>query len=587
MNLNIIKMLTMSCGLALSLSVPAGNAFARGGSGGHSSGMSHFSSHSMSTSHNFAHVTRSNFTQNRNTVRHFSTINTSRHFANGKMNRFQRLTSNKKFKYSKSPYWSKYCGWGKSGGPWGRGFGWGWGSWYSPWCYGWCLYEPVPVVEYFNPYCDCAGSVVDGIDYSVPISSLGASTVNGDNSDALAAAEAAFEQGDLDTALKATSVAAQQMPHNQDVHQFHSLVLFAARDYCKSAAVAHAVLEDGPGWTWDTLQTFYPSADIYTQQLRGLEQFVNAHTSDANARFLLAYHYMMLNHRNSAARQIAQVAELEPKDKLAANIVAGFKGPAPVLTKPVLAKRVKTETVKTDSTEPLLTAPVLATPAPIKTAAPLVADPAPVGPTPPGIVPSASESDEAPTDKPVTIKTVTPIAATSNTLPINTVPINTVPVNTVPVNAVPVNTVPTNTAPANTAAANTASANTALVSIDKAPSKPVTKPADYEEKVPVMNLPASPLASVATLTGTWKASPAKDVQIALTLREDKTFTWKFTTNGKSQDFSGKYELGDKSLALARNDGESMDGSLEREGSTGFKFRMNDADADDPGLSFSR
>jgi hypothetical protein len=87
--------------------------------------------------------------------------------------------------------------------------------------------------------------------------------------------------------------------------------------------------------------------------------------------------------------------------------------------------------------------------------------------------------------------------------------------------------------------------------------------------------------------GTWKATPAKGVQIELTLRDDKTFNWKFAANGKTQNFTGKYELGIKSLVLTRDDGDAMHGTLDREGDTAFKFRMTDADAEDPGLSFSR
>jgi len=88
------------------------------------------------------------------------------------------------------------------------------------------------------------------------------------------------------------------------------------------------------------------------------------------------------------------------------------------------------------------------------------------------------------------------------------------------------------------------------------------------------------------MSGSWKANPAKGIQIELTLRNDKTFTWKFTANGKAQNFSGKYELSETSLVLTREDGESMDGALERN-ANGFKFRMKDAEAEDPGLTFSR
>jgi hypothetical protein len=98
---------------------------------------------------------------------------------------------------------------------------------------------------------------------------------------------------------------------------------------------------------------------------------------------------------------------------------------------------------------------------------------------------------------------------------------------------------------------------------------------------------APPTPSTPTLTGTFKASPAKDVQIELSLKDDKTFAWKFTANGQSQIFSGKYQIGPNSLLLTRNDGEPMDGTLERTGDNSFKFRMKGAESDDPGLSFSR
>jgi tetratricopeptide (TPR) repeat protein len=468
MSLNITKTLAFACGLALTVSALAGNAFARGAGGGHSSsGMAHSNGHPMTyNSNNFARTTPNNSMNRLNHPNNFTRVNTTSHFPNngnfkngGSKNQFQKLTM-KKFSKSKSPFWKKYTGWGKYWGPWGGGFGWGWGCWDSPWCYGWCWYEPIPAVAYYNPYCDCAGSVIDGVDYSVPIASLSPNTVDSNDSDAFAAAREAFSRGDLDAALKAISVAVLQAPHNQDVHQFHSLVLFAMKDYCKSAAVAHAVLEEGPGWTWDTLQTFYASADVYTAQLRQLEHFVSEHPSDANVRYLLGYHYLMLNHADSAQRQLKQVEELEPKDKLAANIVIGMK---------------------TATT----------------------AKPAPVA--------------------------------------------------------------------------------------DKIEPAPKTTPVVNEQMAEVVNMPVPAVdnPSAASLTGTWKATPAKDVRIELTLRDDKTFTWKFTASGKTQDFAGKYELGANSLVLTRKDGESMDGTLERDGNAAFKFRMKDAESDDPGLSFSR
>jgi len=540
MSLNSTKTLAVACGWALLVSTLGGSALARGSSGGRSSGGSSFSSNRVQTSNNFIRTTPTNYTQNFNSVNHnnsvnrfnnvnhisnFSKVNTTSNFSkignfkkslNGKKSPFQKFTK----KGFKGPFWKKYCGWGKFCGPWGCDFGWGWGCWDSPWCCGWCWYEPLPVVDYYNPYCECSGNVVDGIDYSMPIASLSTNAVEGDGSDAFAAAREAFAQGDLNTALKAISVAVLQTPHDQDVHQFHSLVLFAMRDYCKSAAVAHAVLEEGPGWTWDALQTCYASPEIYTDQLRQLEHFVGEHPSNANVRFLLGYHYLMLNHGEAAQRQLGQAVELESKDKLAANILSGLKSDATTKKEPV-----KTELTKSDSAK---IEPAKTDLAKSETAA----------------MTQTAKSDIAKSD----------------------------------------------IAKSDIAKSDIAKSDTAKSDVATSETK-TDSAADTTDSTPSTTGPVNEQLAVAVdavpLSGTWKASPAKGVQIELALRADKTFTWKFTTNGKSQNFSGKYELGDKSLVLTRDDGESMDGTFERHGNAGFKFRMKDAEADDPGLNFSR
>ncbi len=301
--------------------------------------------------------------------------------------------------------------------------------------------------------------MIDGIDYSVPISQMPADTVTGADSELYAAAQAAFLRSDLDTALNAIAQAIVQMPHNRDLHQFHSLVLFARNDYCRSATVAYAVLEDGPGWTWEYLQTFYPAPDIYTGQLRNLEHYVSANPSEANVRFLLSYHYLMLDHTNVARRQLAQVVGLQAADKLAPRILAGI--------------------------------------------------------------------GEAPSTTPVAVDSSGQTAA---------------------------KTLVTN--------------------------EPVTDPTDA---APVTVNTANP-----SLIGAWKADPEKKVHIELALRDDGHFQWKFATNGRSKEFSGKYNLNGQSLALTRDaDGDAMEGTVERTGGNSFLFRMKDAEAGDPGLNFTR
>ena len=109
---------------------------------------------------------------------------------------------------------------------------------------------------------------------------------------------------------------------------------------------------------------------------------------------------------------------------------------------------------------------------------------------------------------------------------------------------------------------------------------PVTDPIDAE--------PAIVNTAGLSITGTWKADPEKKVHIELALRDDGHFLWKFATNGRSKEFSGKYNLNGQILALTRDsDGDAMEGTIERTGGNGFRFRMRDAEAGDPGLSFTR
>lgn len=306
------------CGLGITAAALGGTAFGRGGGGGgmHSGSFGHQSFQSIGGSSNFR-VSSQNFLVSR---QNFSSQNLVT--PHGPTNHGTIFSKNLKFQNSflKSgkggPFWKKYwcfnafCG----------AYGWGWYCWLDPWC-DWVWYEPVPVVEYCNPYC---GGAIDGVDYSQAISQMGADTVEGDESDPYAAARTAFMQGDLSSAQSWIAQAVAQSPHNSNVEQLHSLILFAAGDYRKSAAVAHAVMQSGPGWTWETLQSCYTSPDTYTQELRALEHYVAAHSAEADARLLLAYHYLMLNHREAAGRQLAQVVELEPKDKLAKRILTAI-----------------------------------------------------------------------------------------------------------------------------------------------------------------------------------------------------------------------------------------------------------------------
>src|SRR5262249_2904195 len=66
----------------------------------------------------------------------------------------------------------------------------------------------------------------------------------------------------------------------------------------------------------------------YTAQLRALESYNGEHPASAPARFVLAYHYLTQGHTDVAVDQLKQVVQLQPSDRLSAQIVAQLSGEA-------------------------------------------------------------------------------------------------------------------------------------------------------------------------------------------------------------------------------------------------------------------
>ena len=135
------------------------------------------------------------------------------------------------------------------------------------------------------------------------------------------AGRAAFKQGDYDAALKHVDEAIKELPGDPVLHEFRGLVLFAQGKYQPAAGTVYAVLAAGPGWDWDTLKALYPNVDTYTQQLHKLEDYVQQNPKAADARFLLAYHYLTLGYTDEARKELETVVEIQPKDELSAQLV--------------------------------------------------------------------------------------------------------------------------------------------------------------------------------------------------------------------------------------------------------------------------
>src|SRR5262249_26078745 len=111
------------------------------------------------------------------------------------------------------------------------------------------------------------------------------------------------------------------LPRDAALHEFRALIFFATKDYRRSAATLYAVLSAGPGWDWTTLSGMYANVSTDTEQLRSLEQYIKDNLNSAQARFVLAYHYLTCGHTEAARGQYEEVLKLQPQDALSAQLL--------------------------------------------------------------------------------------------------------------------------------------------------------------------------------------------------------------------------------------------------------------------------
>ncbi len=237
-------------------------------------------------------------------------------------------------------YWGG--GWGGYwGGPWyGAGIGWGLGAW----ALGSIMYNS-GYASYSNPYYADGGGTAAYYDYSQPITVINQqpaavveTTASTDQAVATATeappspevqegtshmdlARVAFQQENYVEASREIDLAIKALPKDAVLHEFRALIFFATKDYKQAAATLYAVLSAGPGWDWTTLIGMYASTETYTKQLRALEQYVRDNPSSAEARFVVAYHYLTDGHTDAARKQYAEILKLQPKDQLSAQLL--------------------------------------------------------------------------------------------------------------------------------------------------------------------------------------------------------------------------------------------------------------------------
>ncbi|MFL5327583.1 MAG: tetratricopeptide repeat protein [Gemmataceae bacterium] len=176
--------------------------------------------------------------------------------------------------------------------------------------------------EYSNSYSSDGGSPVYSeptIAEPMPVEYAAAQPVTAAEETPFDKARAAFYEGRYTDALQLTDEALKPAPHDAVLHEFRSLVLFALQRYQEAAATIHPVLDVGPGWDWKTLSSLYPNTEIYTQQLRLLEENYKQ-TKGPGTAFLLGYHYLTCGHQEYALAMFQAAAKANPTDRVAASL---------------------------------------------------------------------------------------------------------------------------------------------------------------------------------------------------------------------------------------------------------------------------
>ena len=201
---------------------------------------------------------------------------------------------------------------------------------------------------YSNPYYTESYPVDGGValDYSQPIAVDSVPAASAQPAAVEAAppamtdfdsARQSFYQGNYSAALASTNKALAAMPNDPIIHEFRSLVLFAQGKYHEAAAGLYSVLSVGPGWDWTTLSSLYPNVEAYTQQLRALEAMVKTNPQAADARFVLAYHYLTCGSKDAAASQLKKLYQQTPQDMLIKQLLLMTGGPEAIGATPPLS----------------------------------------------------------------------------------------------------------------------------------------------------------------------------------------------------------------------------------------------------------
>lgn len=206
------------------------------------------------------------------------------------------------------------------------GISWGLGAWSLG-----SLYYDTGYNTYHNPYqAPPVQTRTTVINYAQPISVVAsrlepepeaaALTSEEMSTAAIERARAEFQNGDYLAAMKSTDESISYASGDSALHEFRALCLFALGRYGDAAGVLNPVLASGPGWDWATMSAFYGDGEVYTEQLRKLEAYVEGSPDAADAHFVLGYHYLVAGFIDESYGMFDRVVTLQPDDTVALQL---------------------------------------------------------------------------------------------------------------------------------------------------------------------------------------------------------------------------------------------------------------------------
>lgn len=135
--------------------------------------------------------------------------------------------------------------------------------------------------------------------------------------DLLASGDASFKRSDYAHAVQTFGEAAVRYPQHPIAYFAHGHSLFALGRYAEAASAIRDGMARYPDWGNVRMnrRSFYTDPAEFDAQFHHLEAWVEAHPEDADALFLLGYHYYFTQQPHKARSTFERVTKLNAQDR--------------------------------------------------------------------------------------------------------------------------------------------------------------------------------------------------------------------------------------------------------------------------------